>query len=213
MGGFQAALLYPLNWIYLVLPLPVAIDLGIALHIFLAGLFMYCWATYRRLRWPASVAAGLIYMFGGPEFGRIVPGHITHIDTLAWAPLIFLAIDDLTMTRSLRGALLGSAAFAMQIFAGHAQYAFYTAVAATIYFALNLRAAPNRRRATVGFFFCFAGGALLGAQLFTGLGATAEAMRSHTTYAFASSFSFPPENLLTMILPGFFGGACRSLIR
>jgi hypothetical protein len=206
--GFQAALLYPLNWIFLFLPLPMAINVGIALHLFLAGVFMYLWAAYRRLHWAACLSAGLIYMFGGPEFGRVVAGHITHIDTLAWAPLVFLAIDDLTMTRSLRGALLGSAAFAMQIFAGHAQYAFYTAVAATIYFALNLRAAPNRWRAIAGYFLTFSGGGLLAAaQLFTGLGATFEAVRSHTTYTFASTFSFPPENLLTLIFPGIFGGS------
>jgi hypothetical protein len=206
LGGFQAALLYPPNWLYMILPMAMAINVGIALHIFLAGAFMYCWAAYRRLHWTACLSAGLVYMFGGPEFGRIVAGHITHIDTLTWAPLVFLAIDDLTMTRSLRGALLGSAAFAMEIFAGHAQYAFYTAVAATIYFALNLLRSPDRKRAIAGYVLCFGGGGLLAAaQLFTGLGATAEAMRSHTTYAFASTFSFPPENLLTMLMPGFFG--------
>ncbi|HEX4123574.1 MAG TPA: hypothetical protein VHY37_02545 [Tepidisphaeraceae bacterium] len=206
LGGFQSALLYPPNWICMVLPMPMPINLGIAMHIFLAGAFMYCWASYRRLRWPACVAAGLVYMFGGPEFGRIVAGHITHIDTLTWAPLVFLAIDDLTMTRSLRGAFLGSAAFAMQIFAGHAQYAFYTAVMATVYFLLNLFSAPSRWRAMAGYVLCFAGGGLIAAaQLFTGLGATSEAMRRHTTYQFASTFSFPPENLLTLIMPGFFG--------
>jgi hypothetical protein len=206
LGGFQAALLYPPNWLFMILPMATAINAGIALHIFLAGVFMYCWAAYRRLHWVACLSAGLVYMFGGPEFGRVVPGHLTNIDTLTWAPLIFLALDDLTMTRSLRGALLGSAAFAMQIFAGHVQYAFYTALAATIYFALNLPRAPDRKRAIAGYLLCFGGGGLLAsAQLFTGLGATAEAMRTHTTYEFASTFSFPPENLLTMLMPGFFG--------
>ena len=38
-GGFQSALLYPLNGVYLLLPLPQAINVGIALHVFLAGLF------------------------------------------------------------------------------------------------------------------------------------------------------------------------------
>src|ERR1700751_5704475 len=35
-GGFQSALLYPPNWIFLVLPLGVAINWSIALHVFAA---------------------------------------------------------------------------------------------------------------------------------------------------------------------------------
>ncbi|HEX4123573.1 MAG TPA: hypothetical protein VHY37_02540, partial [Tepidisphaeraceae bacterium] len=211
LGAFQSALLYPPNWLFMPLRTALAMNLGIALHVFLAGVFMYCWSAYRRLRWPACVAAGLVFMFGGQEFGRVIGTNLSNLDTLVWAPLIFLAIDDLTTTRSLRGALVGSAAFAMQIFAGHAQYAFYTAVVATIYFALNLRAAPRRWRAAAGYALCFAGGGLIAAaQLFTGLGATAEAMRSHTDAIFAGSFSFPPENLITMILPAFFGDNVTS---
>src|SRR5262245_23319733 len=36
-AGFQSALLYPPNWLHLFLPLTVAINWIIALHVFLAG--------------------------------------------------------------------------------------------------------------------------------------------------------------------------------
>ncbi len=39
LGSFQSALLYPPNWLYLVLPLGPATNWQIALHIFLGGLF------------------------------------------------------------------------------------------------------------------------------------------------------------------------------
>ena len=38
-GNFESALFYPPNWLYLVLPPVLAVNLGIALHVFLAGLF------------------------------------------------------------------------------------------------------------------------------------------------------------------------------
>src|SRR6266705_6523320 len=34
-GGMQGALLYPPNWLFLILPLPVAINWTVALHVFL----------------------------------------------------------------------------------------------------------------------------------------------------------------------------------
>ncbi|MGH7740057.1 MAG: hypothetical protein ACREL1_07925, partial [bacterium] len=43
-GGFQSALLYPPNWLYLFLPLAFAINFGVALHVFLAGFCTYLWA-------------------------------------------------------------------------------------------------------------------------------------------------------------------------
>src|ERR1039458_3707009 len=44
-GDFQSALLYPPNWLYMVSPLPFAINLGIALHVFLMGWFTYLWTS------------------------------------------------------------------------------------------------------------------------------------------------------------------------
>ena len=53
----------------------------------------------------------------------------------------------------------------------------------------------------------YAGGALLAAvQLLPGFQATAETVRSQPLpFQFAASFSFPPENLITFVAPGFFG--------
>ena len=151
LGGFQEALLYPPLWLHLLLPLPQAINWGIALHVFLAGLFTYMWMARRGLHPMAAMVAGLVFMFGGGYFMHITPGHLPNLRTMVWAPLIFLAIDDLTTTRSLRGAWLGSAAVAMQILAGHPQYVYYTALIAAPYALLGLWTAPARGRALAGF--------------------------------------------------------------
>src|SRR5208282_4261617 len=50
-GGFQSALLYPPNWLFMFLPLPFAVNLSIALHTFLAGWFTFLWARNRGGRW------------------------------------------------------------------------------------------------------------------------------------------------------------------
>src|SRR4051794_19886580 len=43
VGMFQSALFYPPNLIYLILPVGHATNWNIALHVWLAGLWMYAW--------------------------------------------------------------------------------------------------------------------------------------------------------------------------
>ena len=67
LGNFQSALLYPPNWLYLVLPLGPATNWQIALHVFLGGLFMYLLATRRGLHPVACLAAAALLMFSSPD--------------------------------------------------------------------------------------------------------------------------------------------------
>lgn len=211
LGGFQQAMLYPPQWLHLVLPLRAAINWGIALHVFLCGLFTYLWMERRGLHPAAAIVAGLVFMFGGGYFLHITPGHLPNLRTMAWAPLIFLAIDDITTTRPARGAWIGAGAVAMQILAGHPQYVYYTAMLAGLYAVLNLWNAPARKQAILGLLVMGAGGAALAAiQLFTGLAAARESMRSHLPIELASTFALPPENVLTLVMPDFFGAVANA---
>ena len=76
MGGFQAALFYPFNWIYLMLPLRTAINCEIVLPVFLLGLFTAAWLRRYRLHPLAVLLACTATMFGAPFFLHIYPGHL-----------------------------------------------------------------------------------------------------------------------------------------
>src|SRR3984885_8925961 len=56
-GGFQSALLYPPNWLFMFLPLPFALNFSMALHVFLAGWFTYLWVSARGSH-PVSALMG-----------------------------------------------------------------------------------------------------------------------------------------------------------
>jgi hypothetical protein len=207
-GGFQSGLLYPPNYAYLILPLAKAINFGIALHIFLAGFFMYLWASRRRLHFLACFLSGALWMFCGEHYLHIAAGHLDRLIATAWIPIVFLAIDGLFEDRRPRWVLLGILAVSMMIFGGDPQYVFYTAVAAGIYCALCLVRAERRERIAVGLVLICAGAAAITAvQLWTGLEATQASVRGSggVPYQFAASFSFPPRNFLTLLAPGFFG--------
>ena len=228
-GGMQGATLYPPNLLLLFLPLPLAINWSIALNVWLMGVFMYAWAAFRGLKPLACFVAGVLLMFCGPHFIHLYAGHIVNMATMAWAPLIFLAIDgvfacgsDGGPRRLLGWCLLGMFAVAMQIFAGHPQYLFYTGIAAGLYMllgAVQTLVAQRRTQGTGQTIFralilpscalavIYVGGVALAAvQFFTAMQASGETIRSvKVPFEFASMFGFPPENLLTLLNPYFFG--------
>ena len=207
LGWTQAGVLYPPNWLDVVLPLPLSINLGIALHVFLAGLFTYLWGLRRGLHPVAAVTAGALFMFSGAYFLHVYAGHLSLLCAIAWMPLVLTSVDGWTQTRTRGWILLGTAAVAMQIFAGDLQACFYTAVAAGLLLAFDLIGTRKRFKALLGFLAMYIVAAALGAvQLLTSFQAASESVRAGgISYRFASMISLAPENLLTLLSPGFFG--------
>jgi hypothetical protein len=207
MGGFQPGILYPLNLLYLVLPMVPAINWTIALHIFLSGAFTYFWTRNRGLHSWACLLAAMMFMFCGPHFFHVYAGHLPNLCTMIWAPLLFLAIDRLFDRPSLGPCLLGGFAVAMAVLAGHPQYVFFLGVGAAVYCLLNLAMARERGKIAAGLVvICLLGVGLSAAQLFTGVQESKETLRSlGVSYSFACTFSFPPENFLTLLTPWLFG--------
>jgi len=198
-GGMQSALLYPPNALFLALPLPLAANWSIALNVWLLGAFMYLWPLRRGLRPFAAFVAAALAMFCAPHFLRVYAGHIAGMAAMAWVPLVFLALDAWIDSRRPGWLLVGMVAVAMQIFAGHPQTVYLTALSAGVYSAFRMQ--------ILGIASIYAGGAALAAvQLLTGFQATAETVRDRPlTFELAKYFSFPPENFLTLLTPGFFG--------
>lgn len=207
VGWAQTAVLYPTNWLDLILPLPCSINLGIALHVFLAGLFTYLWALRRGLHPVAAVVAGALFMFSGSYFLHVYAGHLSLLYAIAWTPLVFVSVEEWIRTRSAGWVFAGMAAITMQIFAGDFQACFYTAVAAGLLTLFGLIGSRQRTAVLLGFLGMYVGAAALGAvQLLTSLQAASESIRAGgVTYEFASMVSFAPENFLTLLAPGFFG--------
>ena len=208
-GGMQAALLYPPNWLFLVLPLVPAVNWTIVVNAWLLGTFAFLWAMRRGLHPLAAFTAAALLTFCTPHFLHIYAGHLTNLATMAWAPLLFLAIDEWFRSRKFGWCLLGMLAVAMQLLAGHPQYVFYTAIAAGGYSLVRLATEDGggRLRTAAGLLSIHPGGALLAAaQLVAGLQATQETIRGRRLpFQFVAEFDFPPENFLTSVAPGFFG--------
>lgn len=205
---FINALLYPPNVVFLIFPIAKAMNISIALHVFWAGVFMYWWAARRRLHPLASLLCAVLWMFCGPHWIHICGGQIVHLCSMIWVPLLFVAIDGAFEEPELKWVLLGIFALAMQILAGHPQYCFYTGLAAGLYSVLRLIRSEQRMKVFLALAGMAIGGAVLTTvQWLSAVEATKETVRNAgLAYSEAAGFSFPPENFLTLVAPGFFGG-------
>ncbi|HXL72094.1 MAG TPA: hypothetical protein VN963_00585, partial [bacterium] len=175
--------------------------------VFLAGFFTYLWASYRGFHPLAAFLSAVIFMWGGAYYLHLYAGHLPNLCAMVWAPLIFLAIDGFLDQQKGLWILLGVFAVSMQILAGHPQYVYFTGMTAALYLALNLKNHSHKLTVSMSFSVFYIGAFLMtAAQTWTGLGAILDSAR-HLSLDFtsASSFSFPPQNLLTVFLPNFFG--------
>ena len=209
LAGFESAVFYPPNLLFLCMPLARAINFSILLHLVILGWGFERWATRRDLNpWVAGLVGFFVIPFSGAVFPHIYAGHLSNICTMAWAPWIFVGLETWIWQGNRRGLFLASAAICLQILAGHVQYFFYTAVATGLQALVLSVAEPTaRRRAIPAVVCCYLTGIALGAaQLLPGLAASGEGVRQQKLdHDYAALFGFPPENFLTIIAPGFFG--------
>lgn len=208
VGELQSGVFYPLNLILLPFALTTALNLHVALHTWLLGAGMLFWTRHRGFHPLACFSASAVVMLAGPVTLHVYAGHLMNLAAMAWAPFLFLAADRIFHAEFRKGILLGSAAMAAQIFTGQAQYVYYSGIALGIYCLLRLASEPGRLKAMAALGgFAIGGVALSAVQLIPGVLNIRESVRGGKGlgYEFAAMFSFPPENILTLIAPGIFG--------
>ena len=208
LGNFQSAALYPLHAVFLFLPIARGMNLSFLLHLLILGWGCGIWAWRRGCRPLAAALAGVVIALSGPVFLRLYAGHLTNLCTMAWAPWTLLGLEAAWRGPAAQPLLLAMATVSLQILGGHPQYVFYLAIAAGLHATVQSVVDPSIRwRALPMVVAAYLGGAALAAvQLLPGLAGAAESVRQGSLdYGFVRMFSFPPENLLTLLAPGFFG--------
>ncbi|MBI5624766.1 MAG: hypothetical protein HY924_13385 [Elusimicrobia bacterium] len=206
-ASFESGLLYPPNWLHLILPVGAAVNTLVTLHLFLAGLLAYLWCRRSgQSPWGAGLA-GTMYMLGAPYYLNIYAGLLPPLWVITWIPAVFLCLDAWLESRRPGWCLLGMAAVALQALGGNPQYAYYTGLGSGLYFLVRLPDARGKPGLALGGLAVFAGGlALAAVQLLPALDAVAESARgAGLSLERSGTFSLPPENLLTLVSPFVFG--------
>ncbi|MDR0352262.1 MAG: hypothetical protein LBI02_02520 [Opitutaceae bacterium] len=207
LGQMQSALFYPPNWLVAWMPVAAAMNWLVFGHQWLLGLGIYGWSASRGHRPAGAFLAAALMMFGAPYMLHAYAGHMSNLASMAWIPFIFWGIDGWLAKRDYRWLLLAAASAALQIYAGHSQYFYYTAIVAGLYSLVFLRPVAGKPRALLGLLLIWPVAlALAAAQFLPGLAAASESVRAGgATREFAAMFAFPPENILTLLAPWLFG--------
>jgi len=224
----QAMILYPVNWLFLLLSPGVTYRLVEHLsffHFFLAGVGMYLCLRYMdwrprltsprddrrrqnsRLLHPwAALTGALAYMFSDVMLVHI--GNLNIIAVAAWLPLVFLFLQRALARYSIAQAATGGVFLALAALAGHIQIFLYILAllaAYFVYWALTTRPPARLWQGLFLLLLMLAVGLAIAAPVLLPAAEMAQfTKRSDLDYREASAYSLPPAKLVGLLIPSFF---------
>jgi hypothetical protein len=125
---------YPLQWLVLLFPPALHLNVLIALHLFLAGAGMWRWARALGLREEAAALSALAYALAPKTIAHLGAGHLDILYALTWWPWLMESIYRSTgqPNRPLPNALR-TAVFAALLFLGDLRLGLFALLSAAFY--------------------------------------------------------------------------------
>ncbi len=214
VGNPLISMFYPTNFLFLISYSDSIFGFLFLLDIFLVGVFTYFFTQMLKLDKFSSILSSIVYMFSGIMIGRVYAGHTPNLDVIILTPLLFLLAELAIKKKSLFYAVLASIPLGLQFLAGMMEFVLYSSFGLFIYFLLRLifivrneKSLKSLTKLIPIIILPFIIGLLLSAiQLLPTLELSKFFHRSEwKTYEFSTQYSFPPQQLMTFIIPEFFG--------
>ena len=215
IGAMHGDIFYPTAWLRWTMPVDIAITLGMALHFVLAGWFTYRFVQALGLSVGAALFAGVAYELTGIVASQMSPGHDGKLFVSALTPLAFWVLLR-AIRHDQRWAFGAFAIVVALIVLGHYHMAYFLLLALGLW-ALYLACWDTERSRTHPAWKPL--GWSLGAVV-VGLGIAALQVLPFVSYIpfspradggpdtgwqFATSYAFPPSEVMTLLLPQFNG--------
>lgn len=209
LGNFQSGALYPLNFIFILLPFKFAWSLYIIAAQIIGGVGMYFYLAYLKKKEYVRALGALVFIFSGFFIAWYEWGNIGH--AFAWFPLALLMCDRIANGKReanknyiLNGVLLG-VIFSLSFLAGHPQTTLYFMGFVTLYLFF-----VNRFYLSKQFLFYFSAittfVALCSIQIFQGIQFVRLSLRGEDQiFSSIEGWFVPYQNLLQFFAPDFFG--------
>jgi hypothetical protein len=212
-GAAQAGVLFPLNWFYLLLSIPVATNLMMLSTYMLAALGAYLYARRSGSSIAGALATSLIWQWSAFMVAKV--GQTNVVQTAALLPWVLWAVDRYGMSgKRTRGVVL-AVLVAVQVFAGHQQTFVYSILLAAAYALVMARGSSGRERTFYlqSLALLTAGVTAAAVQILPTIELLRNSLRATASYDFFSSFSLPPRFVLTLFAPFIMGGGDGRLFR
>jgi O-antigen/teichoic acid export membrane protein len=225
LAAGQHSTLYPLSGLFYVLPLTRAYGIFTVLQLWLAGAFMYLFGRVLRMGRFAALIAGITYQLSAFLLVSVVFTMI--LAAAAWLPLLLAVIEIMVRKQEEKGTgpfvpiiyvLVGAAALGIHVLAGHPEILVYTLMVMAFYALIRLvmlwrRVGAWRPALRLGAWLGVMAGLGLGlgsVQLIPLLELVTRSFREGSvTYADVVGWSYPSRQILTFLIPDFFGNPAQ----
>ena len=207
LGSQQAAVFYPPNFLFALLPPLIAFNLTVVMSIVAAALGAWLLARHLTKNYFAATVAAVAFGFSGFMWGHIE--HAGIIATAAWLPWILFGFELVKERLSPWRLLVASGAVALSALAGHPQIFLQNLLALAVYSAISTLVSFRETKGRpfgVMILVVLAGIALSLVQLLPTARVFAEGTpRSKVSYDFAMQYSFPASHGPLITFPFLFG--------
>jgi hypothetical protein len=224
-GTLSMQFLFYRSLLFWLLPAPANVAWFMVLHMFFgaAGTYLYCrFIGVSRL---ASFLGGLVFALAPENASLINAGHVQKIATISFAPWAFYFLERGFQSRRLIFFLTTGLVLAFQFFNMHWQIAYYTCLGIGVYGVMRTAGICIRERsagkgmiprlvglnlATLVFFLTTVAISLIpladwSKDTTRGVQSGANQGKGGLNVDDAMSWSLPPEEAATFVIPGFFG--------
>ena len=221
---------YPTSLLYLVMDSYRAVGWRMVLHVLAGGFFMYGWARSLGLSRAAATIGGLAWLMAPVMVTLVLPGNDGKLMVASLTPLVFWATEAVLRAPSGRTVAAMAGAVALVSLVTQFQTAYFlfgSAGAYAVFRAVQLWRTTNSRGWPAGVrrgllpFGIFLGAALLGGGIAAfqvlpaGTYVRESSRRTATTVeatleeriAYSSSWSFHPEEVMSLVVPEFVGNS------
>jgi len=205
---------YPLNYFFLVLPAYAAINYTFILHFFMAGLFMYWLAKEWGLDRYSSLVSAITFMFCGFFVTHTYAGHLGSFSSLVWLPLTFLFLEKLIKQKTFTLTVFLGGVIGLQLLAGYIYHTMIIYGALFLYLIFKFFTIFKKEHSYQEllkiislFILAIIIGFSLGAiYIFPNYEISTLIHRAGgLSWKAATTYSFPPQNILALLVPDFFG--------
>lgn len=216
IAAMHGDIFYPTFLLRMMLPTDIAMTWGFIIHLFLAGLFTFCFLRAYGIGFYGSLVGGLAYMLSGPIAGYASPGHDGKLFVSTLFPLaLWMIVRGVRDNRPWSWGVL-ALTIGLAVLSPHPQLLQYLLLASgafALFLSLSVRddgtKLPGKTvvarlgRAFGAVVVGFAMGAIQYASVLKYVEWSPRA--GGAGWEHAVSFSMPPEELISAVVPQFSG--------
>ncbi|MBT0653796.1 YfhO family protein [Geomobilimonas luticola] len=224
-GTLSLQFLYYRNLLFWLIPAPANVAWFIVFHLFVGGAGTYCYCRLIGCSRTAAFLGGLLFAIVPENASLINAGHAQKIATISFAPWAFYFLEKGFICRRVIWFLTAGFVLAFQFFNMHWQIAFYTCIGIGVYGvgrSVGILIAERQRSpgqvgrlvglnlVTMFFFLSTVAISLIpladwSKDTTRGVQSGANQGQGGLNLEEAMSWSMPPEELVTFVVPGMFG--------